>query len=187
MKAVIYEDTGEIVMGFAGNAESIALNALGRNYIMVSDEEELVGKFVSGGELVPLPDRPGRTHIFNYTTGVWEADFNNLKVVKWQEIKGIRDAKEFGSFMWNGVELDADEKSRARITGGTVGAMMDPNFTTSWTLADNSEALIDAPTMLSIGQALVDYTDGIHATGKSLRAQINAATTAAELAAITWG
>jgi hypothetical protein len=56
----------------------------------------------------------------------------------------------------------------------------------TWTLADNTAAVITSTEMLDIGLTLAAQIGQAHTHGRALREQINAATSLAELDAITW-
>lgn len=186
MNAVIYNGLGQIEKMISGNLPTIELNATGFSYLVVDDDVELGDHYVENNALVEMPVRPSPTYQFDYTTKQWAADIADLRAAKWGEIKAARSAAEYGTFMWGAVELDCDEESRARITGGAVLALLDPAFTTNWTAADNTVWSITATQMMQIGGDLGLHTDALHATASALRSQIDAATTEAELAAIVW-
>lgn len=125
----------------------------------------------------------------------WDAELGNWvdgrdlaghKEAKWQEIKAARDAEEFGTFEWNMHAFDCDEVSQRRIQGAVQLAALDDTTVMDWTLADNSVQTFNATELQQIGQALAAHVNACHVKARGLRAQIDAATTKAELDAIIW-
>ncbi|QIB67180.1 DUF4376 domain-containing protein [Kineobactrum salinum] len=109
-----------------------------------------------------------------------------LKERKWEEMKRHRSAEEFGEFTWNGLVFDADKVSQARIQGSVQLASLIPGFEVTWTLKDNSTVDLTALDLEEVGIALGMSTMTAHAKGKSVRAMIMAATTAAEVELVEW-
>jgi hypothetical protein len=110
-----------------------------------------------------------------------------LKADKWAEIKAARDAAEHGGFTWDGSVFDSDPESQTKIVGATQLANMNPaSFLMDWTLKDNTVRTLTGAQMISVGQALAVHVNAQHVLGRTLRQQIEAATTAAEVNAIHW-
>lgn len=125
----------------------------------------------------------------------WDAELGNWvdgrnfaehKQAKWEEIKLNRNAEEFSTFVWNNHTFDCDEVSQRRIQGAVQLAALDSTVTMDWTLADNTVQTFNATELQQIGQALGAHVNACHVTGREKRAQIDAATTEAELDAIVW-
>lgn len=155
----------------------------------------LVGRFdfrdgyIDAGSLVPFPPQPSPQHVFDWGTHAWvdPRSLADLKAEHWVAIKAARDAAEFGGFTWDGSMFDSDLTSQSRIQGAAQLAGLDPtNFSIDWTLADNSVRTLNAQEMTAVGVALGAHVGTQHAIGRSLRSQIEAATSAAELDAIAW-
>jgi hypothetical protein len=117
-------------------------------------------------------------------------DIDSLKVRKWADIKGQRDATINGGFTWDGSTFDSDPISQNRITGGTVLALMaamnQQEFSKTWVLADNTTRVLSGTDMQMVGVTLGEFVQGLIDQGNVLRDQIEAATTAEELEAIQW-
>ena len=108
------------------------------------------------------------------------------KDVQWDKIKQARTAAEYAGFVWDGSKFDSDILSQQRITGAVSLAMMSPTFSIGWTLFDNSVRVLSSTDMMQVGGALGAHVATQFAIGVSLRDQINAATTKAEIEAVTW-
>lgn len=144
--------------------------------------------YVVGDAITPLPARPSSAHVFDYASKQWVdprtlADF---KAAKWAEIKKAREAAEFGGFTWDGSTFDSDAMSQSRIMGAVQLANLDPGFTIAWTLADNSVRSLSASDMFAVGVALGQHVAAQHEKARTLRAQIEAATTTEQVAAVAW-
>ncbi len=128
------------------------------------------------------------------TGGTVSADLgDNLQSAKtrrWAAIKSRRTAEEYAGFMWNGWKFDSDPMSQSRVQGAVILAMQaaaaGEDFSVTWTLFDNSTQALTGVQMLAVGGALAQHVMTLHATAQWLRAQIEAATTVAEVAAIVW-
>lgn len=113
-------------------------------------------------------------------------DLDIAKSEKWWLIKADRDSEEFGTFVWNDHTFDCDEVSQRRIQGAVQLAALDNTTVMDWTLADNSVQTFTATELEQIGQALAAHVNACHVKARGLRAQIDAATTEAELGTISW-
>ena len=142
--------------------------------------------YVEDGALVEKPAKPSDEHIFDYASKQWVYDLGQHRDDKWAEIKAARSADEFGTFVWNSHTFDCDEVSQRRIQGAVQLAALDSSVTMDWTLADNTVQTFNATELQQIGQALAAHVNACHVKGREKRAAIDAATTEAELDAISW-
>lgn len=114
-------------------------------------------------------------------------DFRQLR---WMQIKQDRNAAENGGFVWDGAVFDSDPISQARIQGAVQLAMAaaanGQPFSVDWTLADNTVRTLNEQEMIAVGAALAAHVRACHELGRELRAQIEAAATPEDAAAITW-
>lgn len=83
----------------------------------------------------------------------------------------------------NGSLILTDRESQASVTGGWVKAKDNPNTTIDWKGA-NGWVLLDAATMIMIGDAVFNYVQGCFAREGQLSREIDACTTAEEVIAI---
>lgn len=148
--------------------------------------------YIEGYAPTPIPTRPSNHHQFNWAIKQWE-DPRTLvdhKAAKWAEVKAAREAVEFGAFAWDGSMFDCDQISQQRIQGAaqlaTLASMTSAPFSIDWTLADNTVRTLNATDMIAVGMALGAHINVQHATSRTLRAQIDAATTLAEVQAVAW-
>ena len=151
------------------------------------------------GEVVPYqPPPPPDTELVT-----WAWDIANERYVAeptlaahrldaWVRIKAARTAAEQAPLPVGPLTFDADEASQQRIAGAVQMAQLaiasgqDVGWSITWTLADNTAATLTAAQMIGVGLALAARTSAIHAKGRDLRAQIDAAGSLDELNAITW-
>ena len=140
------------------------------------------------GEIVAVPAQPASHHIFNWQTKQWEdpRTLQDLKAAQWATIKQARSAAEYAGFTWDGSTFDSDAVSQNRITGAVTLAQLSSAFTIDWTLATNQVRTLNQSEMLQVGAALGVHVQTQFAKGQSLRVQIDAATTQAEVEAIVW-
>lgn len=180
--------TGRIEAAFTADAESAEANT-------PDGMERLPGRFnfadgyIAEGEFVPFPERPSPQHEFDWATHTWvdPRTLADLKAERWAAIKVARDAAEFGGFTWDGSAFDSDLTSQSRIQGAVQLSNLDPTgFSLVWTLADNSTRTLNAVQMQQVGVALAQHVDTQHTKARTLRAQIEAATTAEQVAAVEW-
>lgn len=113
-----------------------------------------------------------------------------LRRQRWAALRAQRDAVEFGGFGWDGSRFDSDAVAQARIMGAVQMAVLaaadGQPFSIAWTLADNQVRVLDGGQMIGVGLALGAHVGAAHATGRTLRALLQAAATPAEVAAVTW-
>ena len=125
-----------------------------------------------------------------WAAGRWQpapATLAELRAVRWDAIKHRRAELLAGTFTYGGLVFDINA---VNITGATVRAMRaqaaEAPFAQTWVLADNTNTTLDAAGMVAMGEACADAVNALWAISITLRAQIEAATTAAEVAAIDW-
>ena len=164
------------------SALETATNAIRITQGPISEETH----YVEDGQLVEKPEQPSTEHIFDYATKQWVYDLTKHRDEKWSEIKYKRSAEEFGTFVWNGFTFDCDEVSQRRIQGAVQLAALDNTTEMDWTLADNSSQTFNSTELQQVGQALGAHVNACHVKARDIRAQIDAATTEAELDAISW-
>jgi hypothetical protein len=107
---------------------------------------------------------------------------------KRSEVNTLRDAKEVGGFMYQGKLFQSDERSAQRIVNAAMTAssmiMASQPFSVTWLSDDDTEFVLDGAGMLALQGAFTQFAGSLHTYGRSLKDQINAATTVAEVAAI---
>ena len=190
VRAAIYDlTTGRILRTIECPADFIARQAgPGESFLEVTTGVDDTSHYIADGALVPIPARPGNHHTFDYTAKQWidPRTLSDLQVAKWEQIKRARANAEFGGFTWDGSPFDSDAISQSRIQGAVQLAAMAPGFTIDWTLANNSVRNLSAADLAAVGVALGLHVGTQHDKARVLRAQIEAATTADEVDAVTW-
>jgi hypothetical protein len=144
--------------------------------------------YIENGVAILIPAKPSENHIFNYTTKQWEdpRTLQDIKDVQWALIKQSRTRAEYSGFTWDGSIFDSDAVSQNRITGAVTLAQLSSSFTIDWTLQNNTVRTLSQTDMLQVGAALGVHVQTQFTKGQALRAQIDAATTVAEVEAVVW-
>lgn len=105
----------------------------------------------------------------------------------WARIKRARTAAELANFECDGRIYDADKE---HISGGVLVAKIASDaglpFSSEFTLANDEEFTLDAAQMIAVGMALTAHVEAAYARGRQKRRAVYAATTIAQLDAITW-
>ena len=183
-----YCKNGRIVWTTTISVDERLIDA-GTTEILVDDDVTPDTHYLTeDGVCVQLPERPSPVHTFDYTTKQWvdPRTLSDLQAAKWEQIKRDRDEVEFGGFTWDGSPFDSDAISQSRIQGAVQLAAMAPGFTIDWTLADNTARNLNGEDLANVAAALGMHVATQHAKARTLRSQIEAATTVAEVDAVTW-
>jgi hypothetical protein len=185
---ISFDETGKIVGCGVGPRNILEEAVASTEFAVIYDGSDASEEthYVEDGALVEKPAKPSSEHIFDYASKQWVYDVSQHRYDKWSEIKQARSAEEFGTFVWNDYTFDCDEVSQRRIQGAVQLAGLDTNTVMDWTLADNTVQTFNATELQHIGQALAAHVNACHVKGREKRAAIDAATTEAELDAITW-
>lgn len=106
----------------------------------------------------------------------------------WDEVKALRDAKETAPAVTPLGLADSDERSKTKVLGLVLMALLAKQsgapFAEEFTMADNTIVMLDADQAILLGMSLGQNVSQIHARGRVLRAEIEAASSFADLAAI---
>jgi hypothetical protein len=105
-----------------------------------------------------------------------------------EAINAERDRLEVAGFYYMGKRLDSTERSVLRFNVAVQAAQAaiaaGQTFQLDWTCADNSELPLDAAGVIGIPVAFALYGNALHQHARALKAAVESATTAAELAAV---
>ena len=189
MKFSIYDtSTGQILRTVQCDADSVVMQYDPATHSYLQGEYLDDKFYISGDTPVRIPEKPSSHHVFNYTTKQWEdpRTLDDLKSAQWALIKQARAQAEYAGFTWDGSTFDSDAISQNRITGAVTLAQLSSTFTIDWTLATNQVRTLNQSEMLQVGAALGAHVQTQFAKGQSLRVQIDAATTQAEVEAVVW-
>jgi hypothetical protein len=188
----IIDATGELLKTMrCGTQETLALNTP-PGCTDVDPCPDALDAWWNGSQWVAKGDRPGPWAVWDAQGKQWvdPRDLASLKAAHWIGIKAERDQREYGTFTWDGSEFDCNRDSTAKIMGAVQTAMLSAqagqSFSVDWTLADNTVRVMSGVDMISAGMTLMAAVSNLYETSRTLRAQIDAATTAEEVQAITW-
>ena len=116
------------------------------------------------------------------------APLDDQKNARWLDARNYRDQIANGSCSTPSGIVQTDDASKLRINGAVAMAMLSKSAGTAssiaWTLNDNSVVMLDADAMIAVGVAVGTFVANCQNNGTAIRAQIDAATDAASLAAI---
>jgi len=185
---ITFNNNGQIHAAYTLGDTEVPNLEIGQDFMEISDQQDLSNVYLENGIFIPFPVKPTIHHVFNWTTKQWEdpRTLQELKDAQWASIKRSRSQAEYAGFMWDGSTFDSDAVSQNRITGAVTLAQLSSAFTIDWTLATNQVRTLNQSEMLQVGAALGVHVQTQFAKGQSLRVQIDAATTQAEVEAIVW-
>lgn len=150
--------------------------------------------WVEEGVFHARPARPSHHHEWDWGTKAWHdpRTLQDLRDQRWEVIKKAREAAKVAPTMSTpyGV-VDADAKALENIKstllgmqsvialGGTPGPI-------TWTMADDSDQELTYAQLSEIALLLLGRGNVAHERARQLRAQIDAAQTPEEVAAVVW-
>ena len=116
-----------------------------------------------------------------------EPTLDEIKQAKLVELKSMRDNLEVEPIEYNGNLFDYDEKARDRINAAIISLELAPVGTSlSWTTADNKEATVTANDLKMVIANVAIRSNELHVKYRTLKEQVNNATTVEEVNAIEW-
>ena len=119
-----------------------------------------------------------------------ERTLEQVKLDQRQQINSRRDTLEQSGFPYLGKNIDSNPVSVQRITVSVQAAQAaiaaGQPFSVNWTCQNNEVLTLDAAQMLGMPAALAIYANTIHQHARDKKALIDAATTVAEVEAVTW-
>lgn len=152
-----------------------------------------------GGRLVdgvfsPKPEMPGRFHVFDEEQFAWILPSDHIETAKESAKERINAAwkhAEQQPFLAYGKTFDADDKAVQRILGAAQGALVAKLLGVAmspieWTCADNSKLLMDVDMLATVPIVVAQAADTLHRRCRTLKAQIDAATTIDQIDAVVW-
>jgi hypothetical protein len=189
--AVYDPDTGRVLRGgtMADEASALAQANAGE---AIHFGQVPPRHYVGDDGLVDMGEPPTLHHTFDWGAHAWKdlRTIEEIRAVRWAEVKAQRDLLEASGFPYLGKRLDSDARSVQRINTAVQAAQAalaaGVAFPIVWTCADNSLLPLDAAGVVGMPVALATYADQLHQAAKALRAQIEAATTFAEVQAVAW-
>lgn len=176
MTAIVEKATGKLLMRISGPDEVIKLNTPEGCY--ATDDPPDIDMMHLGGEWTKIPPSPGAGYVFDYHSRQWvdARNIQDVREVKWLEIKMQRDRLEFGGFEYRGNVYDSDQVSQGRIMGAALAGVDQV-----WTLADNTAVELSAEDIMEMYQAMQSYISSVHERGRVARLAIDNALTKEEV------
>lgn len=201
-----YTGTVEMMLAIYANAEAAADGAapLWHEYVRVPIEQfeqnpfaafyPIVtthpGSYLVGGSSDETPAGMAFSITDAATSTPETTVLEQMREVRTVQMRQKRDEIEYGTFVWDGSTFDGSAASVGRLIGAVMMAQWaqaaSQSFSVSWTLADNSERVLTGSELVSVAQALGDHVLTAHDKYKTAKAAIAAATTIAEIQAVTW-
>ena len=129
--------------------------------------------------LVPMTETEVEAHLNP------QIPFATAKENKYAEIAAARYNAEIAGVTVNGVSIKTDRESQGLITGAALKALQDNTYTCKWKGVDGFVELT-ATQIIAIADAVRAHVQGCFDHEAELQPLIEAATTEAELDAISW-
>ena len=112
---------------------------------------------------------------------------DDVKAAKIAEFKSIRDTKEVEPVQTMKGIFDYDDKSRDRLSIARQSLADNPSVESIvWTTADNQRVAMTIADFAEINSMAAYRSNQLHVKYNELKEQVNACTTAEQVAAITW-
>ena len=112
--------------------------------------------------------------------------FEDLKVRKYREIAQARYNAEIAGVIINGVSIKTDRETQAVLTAACLQAYIDSGYSLNWKTGDGTFVSLPAEQIMAFGIAVRAHVQGCFDHEAELLPLIEAATTEAELDAISW-
>lgn len=112
------------------------------------------------------------------------------KPAKIAELKAERDSKEVEPITYNDNRYDYDDKARERINAAIIAldvqtAQTKATAVIDWTTADNQDVKVTADDLRMIIASVANRSNALHVAYRAAKDKVEAATTVAEVEAIT--
>ena len=115
-----------------------------------------------------------------------EEPIENIRARKIIELKRQRDAAEVEPIAYGGHLYDYDSPARDRIAAAIIALdVQGDGAKISWTTADNEDAVVTAQDLRMIIASVAARSNALHTAYRTAKAQVEAASTAAEVRAVT--
>ena len=193
---VIADEGGEIVRTVICDESQASTQAQAGETMLESADASAATHYVADGDLVAytMEQREAKAARPAWATG-WDnavmawidtRTLGDIKAAKLADLQAARDAQQFGGFVWDGSTFDSDERSQSVLLGMFTTAALGSLPDTPYRLQNNSWRVLTAADMVQVWGALQALVAGAFAQFAELEAAVADATTAAQVAAITW-
>lgn len=154
-----------------------------QDYSNLYDLSEALGK---DGIFIPLSISDEALAELGVTVMREEEPIENVKQRKILMLKRQRDAAEVEPVEYGGYLYDYDSQARDRIAAAIIALdVQGDGAKISWTTADNEDAVVTAQDLCMIIAAVAARSNKLHTAYRAAKAQVEAASTAEEVEAVT--
>lgn len=202
---VVYDLDGEIERVVKTDDAGIAAlypDGVPASGVLVLDAQDVLPSkhYVSGGAIVEYTPEQNSAKADQHATGrkwrnsamEWQdaRTLTEIKTDKWEVIKLARAAHIDSGLATPYGDFQTAPPGRQNITDAvllaqTLASQSQP-VSIDWTLADNTVVTLGLTEIVTVGLLLGQKVQEAHAHARTLRAAIDAATTAAEVEAVAW-
>lgn len=154
-----------------------------QNYSNLCELSEALGK---SGVFIPLSISEDALKDLSVTVTTEEESLESVKEHKILTLKIQRDNLEVEPITYNGHLYDYDSKARDRISAAIIALeLQGEGATIEWTTADNADTPVTANDLKMIIAAIAVRSNKLHTAYRVAKEKVEAATTAAEVEAVT--
>ena len=155
----------------------------GNTYPTLYELSEVLGK---DGVFIPLSIGDEALTELGVTVTHEEEPIENVKQRKILMLKRQRDTAEVEPIEYGGHSFDYDDKARDRIAAAIIALdVQGEGASISWTTADNDDAVVTAQDLRMIIASVAARSNKLHTAYRAAKAQVEAASTAEEVEAVT--
>lgn len=153
------------------------------NYSNIYDLAEALAK---EGVFIPLSLAEADLEKLGVNVAETEEPIENIRARKIVELKRQRDDAEVEPIAYGGHLYDYDSKARDRISAAIIALeLQGEGATIEWTTADNDDAVVTAQDLRMIIASVAARSNALHTAYRAAKAQVEAASTAEEVEAVT--
>lgn len=153
------------------------------NYSNIYDLAEALAK---EGVFIPLSLAEADLEELGVNVAETEEPIEYVRERKIIELKRQRDAAEVEPIEYGGHLYDYDSKARDRIAAAIIALeLQGEGATIEWTTADNEDAVVSAQDLRMIIASVAARSNALHTAYRAAKAQVEAASTAEEVEAVT--
>ncbi len=154
------------------------------NYSNIYDLAEALAK---EGVFIPLSLAEADLEKLGVNVAETEEPIENIRARKIVELKRQRDDAEVEPIAYGGHLYDYDSKARDRISAAIIALeLQGEGATIEWTTADNADTPVTANDLKMIIAAVAVRSNKLHTAYRVAKEKVEAATTAAEVEAVTF-
>ena len=157
------------------------------DYIQVDQSCSVLTHYIQNGVAVEKPEQISPSHEWDWPTFSWVLNLSTAKAQAKDRITTARNRAVASGFTAFGKVFDSDSTAVQRISVGVQAAnAVGESFTVEWTCADNSTITLDYAMMQALPAFMADVANTLHVKARTLKDQIDLATTLEEVQTITW-